>query len=387
VSQTLRAQTFDVAVVGQGLIGLATTLALARRGVRVVALDSLGSGHPATSSTGVSRSIRVAYAAPEYVRLALAALEAWARLELDEGATILHLTGQVDLGPDSTLDALQQTMAGEGVEPFRCDAGEVQRLIPELRLDPGEHALYHRQGGTVLARAGLDAMAAAATRHGAELAAPERVVGVEKVGDGVRVTTGRRRIDAGVAVIATGPWANELLIPLGLGLPLAPAVAQVSFFDTPGLISKPGIAEWSVDADGRGVYGHPVPGVGYKFAFDAAGREPWLSSTTEWPPDAEEQRVLVEWVERRFPGVSAPVLRSERHPWTMTPDSDFVIDRDGALVVACGCSGHAFKFGPALGELVADIAQGAPRDEAPLFSLRRSALASAPAEAWAPIAR
>ncbi len=87
-------------------------------------------------------------------------------------------------------------------------------------------------------------------------------------------------------------------------------------------------------------------------------------------------------------GVSAPVLRSERHPWTMTPDSDFVIDRDGAVVVACGCSGHAFKFGPALGELVADIAQGVlARDEAPLFSLRRPALASGPADAWAPITR
>jgi sarcosine oxidase len=278
-------------------------------------------------------------------------------------------------------------MAGEGVEAVRCDAAELHRVIPELRLAPGEYALHHRQAGTVLAQVGLEAMAAAATRHGAELATPERAAKVERVGDGVRVTTERRRLDAGIAVIATGPWANDLLIPLGLELPLAPAVAQVSFFDAPGLIVRPGIAEWSVDADGRGVYGHPVPGVGYKFAFDAAGREPWRQSATEWLPDPAEQRVLEEWVQRRFPGVSAPVLRSERHPWTMTPDSDWVVDRDGAVVVACGCSGHAFKFGPALGELVADIAQGVPRHEAPLFSLRRPALTSAPADAWAPISR
>ncbi len=53
-------------------------------------------------------------------------------------------------------------------------------MVPELRLGPGEHALYHRQGGTVLAEAGLDAMAAAATRLGAELASPERAVSVEQ---------------------------------------------------------------------------------------------------------------------------------------------------------------------------------------------------------------
>ena len=219
------------------------------------------------------------------------------------------------------------------------------------------------------------------------LASPERATSVERLGDGVRVTTTNRRLEAATAVIATGPWANELLIPLGLELPLAPAVAQVSFFDAPGLIPRPSIAEWSVDADGRGVYGHPVPGVGYKFAFDAAGREPWRSSQPEWPPDPAEQLELEQWVASRFPGLAAPVLRSERHPWTMTPDSDFVIDREGAVVVACGCSGHAFKFGPAIGELVADIAQGVARDEAAMFSLRRPALASGPVDAWAPISR
>ena len=80
-SVTARAERFDVVVIGQGVIGLATALALARRGVRVAAIDALGAGHPLTSSTGVSRSIRVAYAAPEYVRLALAAIEGWTRLE------------------------------------------------------------------------------------------------------------------------------------------------------------------------------------------------------------------------------------------------------------------------------------------------------------------
>ena len=76
-----------------------------------------------------------------------------------------------------------------------------------------------------------------------------------------------------------------------------------------------------------------------------------------------------------MPGVPRRVAYSQRHPWTMTPDSDWVIDRRGAVVLACGCSGHAFKFGPALGPLVADAVDGA--DPLPLFALDRAGLRGA----------
>jgi sarcosine oxidase len=71
----------------------------------------------------------------------------------------------------------------------------------------------------------------------------------------------------------------------------------------------------------------------------------------------------------------------------MTPDGDFAIDRRGPIVVAGGCSGHAFKFGPALGELVADIADDVARDELTLFSLDRPAMRTGHASPSTPIPR
>ena len=85
--------TYDVAIVGAGIFGLSTARELARRGHAVLAIDRFGSGHPATSSTGASRSIRIAYDHPFYVALALEAIESWRRLEAESGRTILHLTG------------------------------------------------------------------------------------------------------------------------------------------------------------------------------------------------------------------------------------------------------------------------------------------------------
>ena len=93
-------------MIGGGVFGLAAALELARRGNAVTVIDRFGSGHPATSSTGASRSIRIAYTEPLYVELARRAIERWRQLEEQSGIRILHLTGQVDIGPAPALEAL-----------------------------------------------------------------------------------------------------------------------------------------------------------------------------------------------------------------------------------------------------------------------------------------
>jgi sarcosine oxidase len=374
-------------VVGQGVIGLATAVALARRGRRVTVLAAHALGAPPTSSQGASRSIRAAYADREYVRLALQAIDGWRALEREVGGRILHLTGHVDLGPEPVLAEIEKGMRDEGAGVQMVGAQELASIYPELRLEPGEQALRHRAGGTVLAAEAMAALETASTRRRVQISAPEPVERIEVRTDGLLLRTAGRTFDAGTVVLATGPWASELLEPLGILLPLTPAVAQVTYFDAAPLIERPGMAEWSVYRGGRGVYGHPVPELGYKFAFDAAGSEPWSPNATEWQPDPAEERELTEWVARRLPGVGARVIRSERHPWTMTPDSHFVIDRQGPVVVACGCSGHAFKFGPALGELVADVVDDVPRPERELFSMHRPTMSAAAVEASSPITR
>jgi sarcosine oxidase len=378
---------YEVAVVGQGVIGLSAALALARRGRSVIALDALGAGHPLTSSTGASRSFRAAYAVASYVRLALGAIDAWRALEAETGRTVLHQTGQVDLGPAELLAEYEAVMREQGVDTQRLDAAGLERRFPELRLRSSEWALYHPNAGTVLASKAMAALVAAAGASGVELASPERVEDVELLGGSARLTTPRRRIDASSIVVAAGPWSGELLARLGVELPLSPGVAQVTYLGVPALVDRPGLNDLQVEESGRGVYGHPVPGIGYKVAFDAAGREPWSAEAEAWPPDPAEQEQLLDWVRRRFPHTATPVIESQRHPWTMTPDTDFVIDAEGPLVVACGCSGHAFKFGPALGELVADAALGVPGPDAAMFSMRRPAMSLAPVAASTPIDR
>jgi sarcosine oxidase len=376
----------DVVVIGLGVTGLSTAGALAHRGHRVVGIDRWGSGHPMTSSTGASRSIRLAYDDERYVRLARAAFDAWHRLEAEQDVTLLLETGQVDLGPDAKLDALATAMRARDAPIDELDASDVRRHFPELAVQAGERGLFHADAGTVLADAAMRALTADASAAGAELSMPERCIAIEVGADEATVMTDRRTLHAERVVIAGGPWSDELLRMVGIELPLAPAIAQVTFLAAPQLVDRPGFVDWLRD-DRVGVYGHPVPGIGYKVAFDAASTDPWLPDVEAWSPDIAEQDRLIAWLGERMPGVEPRVALTQRHPWTMTPDGDFAIDRRGPIVVAAGCSGHAFKFGPALGALVADVTEGVDRNDVDLFSLDRPAMRTGHASPSAPITR
>jgi sarcosine oxidase len=86
---------------------------------------------------------------------------------------------------------------------------------------------------------------------------------------------------------------------------------------------------------------------------------------------------LVELIERYVPGIDAAPYEVASCLYTMTEDKRFTI---GALadapevIVAAACSGHGFKFGPAVGEAVADLYEGVPRDDLDFISTARRGL-------------
>jgi sarcosine oxidase len=90
-------RTFDVAVIGGGVIGLAAARALAARKERVILFERGKIGHGQGSSHGRSRIIRLAYSDAAYIPLCRAAYPAWRQLEEESGEALLHITGGLDL--------------------------------------------------------------------------------------------------------------------------------------------------------------------------------------------------------------------------------------------------------------------------------------------------
>jgi sarcosine oxidase len=109
---------------------------------------------------------------------------------------------------------------------------------------------------------------------------------------------------------------------------------------------------------GHAWYGVVTPGVGYKVAQDAGRDEQFDPDRDDRPVDAAVTARLLDHVSTAFPGLAAEPARADACLYTMTPDRDFILDRMDGIVVLGGDSGHAFKFGPLLGRLAADLAQG-----------------------------
>jgi sarcosine oxidase len=367
----------DVAVVGAGVIGSATARALAARGVSAVLLEQFDPGHARGSSHGATRIFRLAYPDPGYVRMAVAAQAGWAALQADAGEELLVRTGGLDAGPGAA--ACAAALQACGVEHTWLEAPELRDRYPGIAVEPGERMLFQPDAGVCLAGRTVAALQRLAGRDGVPVRAQTPVRSIEPRDDHVILRIPGGDISARVAVIAAGPWSAGLLAGAVAGpLQLTATLQQVRYFAPrdQGAGRWPTLIEWP--AAGASWYVVPVAGdsPGVKVASHVPGRgvDPRQGPFADLDPVLEQE--AAQYVRRRLPGLEPTGLAPETCLYTMTADEDFVLDREGPIVVGGGCSGHAFKFGPLLGELLADLALGAetsvPRER---FALSRPALA------------
>ena len=178
----------NVAVVGAGVMGLATARALAQRGHDVTVYEQFELKHKRGSSHGTSRIFRLSYDEEYWIRLAQRAYELWRELERESGRTLLELDGLVDV----------QRVPKRRVEALRGAGVPVEELTPAEALerfgfayDDVESLVFTRDAGIALADATIDALADGARAAGAEILEHTRVESLDDVpGDRVVVTAG-----------------------------------------------------------------------------------------------------------------------------------------------------------------------------------------------------
>jgi monomeric sarcosine oxidase len=365
----------EVAVVGSGLLGSATAWALAARGVPALLLEQFGLGHARGSSHGATRIFRLSHPEPGYVRMAVLAGEAWARLAWEAGEQLVVTTGGLDAGPAASdcASALREC----GVDHSWLTAAQIRDRFPGIAARPGERMLFQPDSGVCLAGRAVTALQRLALRDGVSIRAHTPVLGIEPQGGQVVLRTPAGEISARVAVVTAGVWAEGLLAGAVATVPaLTATLQQVRYFVPRDDSPWPTLIEWP---DARPCwYSVPMVGgaAGVKVAAHVPGRavDPRDGPFEEIDPALEDEATA--YVRERLPGLEPAGLSPETCLYTMTADEDFVIDRAGPVVVGGGCSGHAFKFGPLLGEVLADLALGTePVIARERFSLRRPALA------------
>jgi glycine/D-amino acid oxidase-like deaminating enzyme len=247
--------------------------------------------------------------------------------------------------PAYAVEVLDRRLAGSRYPHFALDTDGLLMLEPD--------------GGVIMARRSVQALAAELSRKGVRIQhgrveTPSTRGRLEKLqlADGTALA-------AGQFVFACGPWLPKVL-PQLLGERIFPTRQVVMYFGLPAGDQRFGAAHTPAWIDlGAGIYGIPdLESRGLKVGLDTRGL-PFDPDTDERVVDRGSIDEARAWVTRRLPALAdAPLIESRVCQYENTVSGDFVIDRHPEhdnVWIAGGGSGHGFKHGPAVGEYLAHL--------------------------------
>ncbi|MGO1506868.1 MAG: N-methyl-L-tryptophan oxidase [Microbacteriaceae bacterium] len=367
-------ETFEVAVVGMGALGSAAAYHLARRGAKVVAFEQYDLGHVRGASHDTSRIVRTSYGASQYVRLAQSAYRDWADLEAESGERLLTITGGVIFlpvaGPYSASD-FTAALTECDVPHELLAPDEVRRRWPQFDVPEGVETVYTADTGIAHAARTVATLQMRARVHGADIRDRTRVDAVTPDGDGVIVRTSSGDVRANKVVIAADAWTNELLEPLGAAIPLDVMQEQVTYFQSsrPEAHDRDSFPVW-IWEDEECYYGFPTYGEPtIKAARDVSFNRMTPTERT-YVPSPELTAQLSDFVHGLVPD-AGPELRTLTCQYALTPDRRFILsplDQHPDIIVGLA-AGHGFKFTPAIGRILAELAlDGESTDDVSKFA-------------------
>ena len=389
-------RTPRIIVAGAGAFGGWTALNLLRRGAAVTLVDARGAGHLHASSGGETRVTRAVYGTNDAAaRMAIRSMSLWKEHQERFGVLLFRERGVVWMttsADDSYLRAALPLLTELGWPFEELTPRDASARFPALSFADARRVVFEPSGGYLLARRACETVwRAVAAEGGRVLEAEVEPPGASRGGllDAVRLADGTH-LEADAFVFACGPWLGRLF-PDVIGDRILPTRQELFTFVTPPgdpRFDDEHLPTWA-DLGPPLRYGIPGPAQGspaggaaaqpprgMKFGDDTRGPvfEPATGDRRTTP---EGEHAARDYLARRLPalGRDAPLECAQVCQYENTPDNQYIVDRHPRvpnLWIAGGGSGHGFKNGPAVGEMLAEaILAQRPLDEA--FRLDRLA--------------
>jgi sarcosine oxidase len=355
-------QEFELIVVGAGVAGLSTALAAAKSGVRsILCLDQYGVANSHGASGDGLRLFRLSYFEhPAYVPLLRQAIESWREL----GDDLYVPVGGFYAGPLNS-ELVQGSMESGNMHRIPHDVMPsvvAKAKFPQFTLPPDYVVFFESEGGFVRAAKGTHAIAEAVQKRDVEIRQAE-VLQITSVGNRWLVEGDGFEYTGTKVIVAAGNDTGSLIPLLRPHLTMEThLMLWLKEFDSLWE-NSPGFG--IMNDGGEMLYGFPtvdeVPGV------KIGGHHEFSSESLE----GQENR-LKQLAAKYLPSLSGEVLSRKSCHYDMSRDGNFIFGEvEPGLSVACGFSGHGFKFGPVLGELAWHAAIGDLPDELSFLSVKR----------------
>lgn len=356
-----------IAVVGAGAFGGWTALYLLRCGFKVTLIDAWGPGNSRSSSGDETRVIRSTYGANEtYFDLNVRALTLWKENERLFDKKLFYNCGVVWLCYHETSPLVDDSIPfarKHNMEYEYLTSAQLQKKYNVIETADLHHAWLDPFGGYLKARESCQAVHDAFLAEGGKFIQAFAKPGAirQSTLQDIHLSTGEH-LRADAFLFACGSWLGKIFPHLQNTITCTRQEAYY-FGVSKNLAHKfDNLPAW-VDLDGNDFY-YGIPGNanrGFKIGVDKRG-ELFDPTNGERILNADVLNAARKFIGHRFPALKgAPLLENRVCPYENSPDGNFIFDRHPEAAntwILGGGSGHGFKHGPALGEMIAGYFEG-----------------------------
>ncbi len=357
-----------IVIVGAGIVGLSTALALLQRGMEhVTIIEQRTVDHERAASHGISRLLRFEYGADQFhTEMVQVSLQRWRKLEQITQRSLYTPTGVLVLGnaTDGFTKTSYDVLRDLGYPPEPLSRQACRQRFPQFALQDYDFFTYNREGGMLHASYCLQTLKEAIRQLDGTLLESQQVTQIRHDNAlkpmRLRLITGAE-LTADRLVLAVGSWVHRLLGDLQLPVRLTRQYV-LYFANLP--ISTFGLSAFPAFMAAGELYGFPINnrakslGSGWlKVASHTFGEDVDPDDVVQIEPQVVD-RIRYD-VCRLLPDLQqASLVHVDSCVYDISPDERFILDKlpdDPRIVFATGLSGHGFKFGLLLGEMLSSL--------------------------------
>lgn len=353
------ARSSEAIVVGAGIAGVMTALALLRKGCSVTLIDRWEPGHSRASSNDYNRIFRSIHGKDEmYTRWVRESRLRWIELQAELGCSLYVECGALVLaaeGHSDWEDGTIETFQKLGVPYFIFGPDELRARFPQFDFRDVAYGLFEPEAGMTMAKRAVVETSKLFQREGGKL-----VRGRVVTDEHEQLFLNGKPLEADAVVVSTGPWLGEMY--RRTISPISNIVRQnIIYTSTPEADTSYDHTEMPCWIDhGMGAYGIPsIDGCGVKAAIAWTASIIDLDNDERVVDDATFTRTR-QYIGKRLPGlVGQRAVDQKACQIAMTPDTHFILDfhpQHENVLLSGGCSGHLFKHAPVYGEFAAGVA-------------------------------
>jgi len=356
-------KTYDAIVVGGGSVGVPSAYNLAKRGLKVLAIDrrsAVGQGDNKAAIGG----IRATHSDPAKIVLCSRSLEQMSTWKETHGTDVGWKPGGYafpvyDEKLEATLRGLFPVQHKYDLEIDWVDADDLAELVPGIQRENLRGGTYSPNDGQLSPLKVPVAFQRAAQESGAEFVFNEKAVGYEVEGGAIKgVRTENGTYSAPIVVVATGADAAGDGELLGIDIPVNPDSHEAGITAPVEHFLKPLIVDMRPGPEGKTA--------NFYFGQNDEGQIIFCYTPSELFPGKNRESlseflpILAGRMISLIPRMRHLLVRRVwRGLYPMTPDGVPIIDNVPeikGLTLAVGMCGQGFMLGPGVGQEVAALA-------------------------------